>query len=109
MGSTLGTWGDALVRLADPYRQTVEGLWALGASAGIGTLLVGILLLLLSLEFLRTSKGALKTVGRIASMGSAAFLIAAIVYGDFLSGPAKAAYTLISARAGIVAPETAAL
>jgi len=109
MGSTFGTWGDALVKLADPYRQTVEGLWALGVGAGIGTLIVGLLLLLISLEFLRTSRGAIKTVGRLASIASAAFILAAVVYGDFLAGPAKAAYSLISERAGTVAPETAAL
>jgi hypothetical protein len=108
MGSILESWGDALVKLADPYLQTVEGLWGLAVGAQIGTLVVGSLLLLLSLEFLRTSKGALKSVARIASIGSAAFLVAAIVYGDFLAGPAKAAYSLVSERAGIVPPEAAA-
>jgi hypothetical protein len=108
MGSILESWGDALVKLVDPYRQTVEALWTLAVGAQIGTLIFGSLLLLLSLEFLRTSRGWVKFVGRTASIGSAAFLIAAIVYGDFLAGPAKAAYTLISERAGVVPPSAAA-
>ena len=96
------------MKLVDPYRQTVEGIWALAVGAGIGTLIVGILLLLLSLEFLRTSKGRVKSIGRLASIGSAAFIFAAVVYGDFLAAPAKAAYSLISERAGVVPPQAAA-
>ena len=34
--------------------------------------------------------------------------MAAVVYGDFLSGPAKAAYSLISERASAVPPQAAA-
>jgi hypothetical protein len=64
--------------------------------------------LLLSLEFLRASKGWMKIVGRAASIGSAAFLISAVLYGDFLAGPAKAAYSLISERAAAVPPNAGA-
>ena len=108
MGSILESWGDALVKLVDPYLQTLEALWALAVGAQIGTLIFGSVLLLLSLEFLRASKGWVKHIGRVASVGSAAFLIAAVVYGDFLAGPAKAAYSLISERAGAVPPNAAA-
>ncbi len=108
MGGILETWGDALVKLVDPYRQTLDGLWTLAVGAQIGTLIVGATLLLVSLELLRASKGWVKQVWRVASIGSAAFLIAAIVYGDFLAGPAKAAYSLIAERAGSVPPDAAA-
>lgn len=109
MWGILETWGDALLKLVDPYVQTVEALWALTVSAQIGTLVFGVALLLLSLELLRASKGWISYVWRLASAGSAAFLIAAIVYGDFLAQPAKEAYSLISERAGWVPPTTAAL
>ena len=108
MGSTLGTWGDALLKLVDPYRQTVEGLWMLAVGAEIGTLVVGSVLLLWSLELLRASKGWAKQFWRLMSIGSVAFVVAAVLYGDFLAGPAKTAYSLISERAGIVPPEAAA-
>ncbi|MBI1210344.1 MAG: hypothetical protein GC190_02680 [Alphaproteobacteria bacterium] len=102
------SWGGALVKLVDPYLQTFQGLWSLAVGAQIGTLVVGAVLLLFSLEFLRASKGWMKIVGRAASVGSAAFLVAAILYGDFLAGPARAAYTLISERAGAVPPDAGA-
>src|SRR5258706_12147728 len=108
MGSILESWGDALVKLVDPYLQTLQALWSLAVGAQIGTLVVGAVLLLLSLEFLRASKGWMKMIGRAASIGSAAFLIAAVIYGDFLEGPAKAAYSLISERAGAVPPNAGA-
>jgi len=108
MGSILESWGDALVKLVDPYLQTLDGLWSLAVGAQIGTLVFGVVLLLLSLEFLRASKGWMKMVGRAASIGSAAFLISAVLYGDFLAGPAKAAYSLISERAAAVPPNTGA-
>jgi hypothetical protein len=108
MGSILESWGGAIVGLLDPYIQTLEGIWSLAIGAQIGTLVVGALLLMLSLEFLRASKGWMKMVGRAASIGSAAFLIAAILYGDFLAAPAKAAYSLISERAASVPPDAGA-
>ena len=108
MGSILETWGGALVKLIDPYRQTLEALWTLAIGAQIGTLIVGATLLLICLEFLRASKGWGKLIWRVASVGSASFLMAAIVYGDFLARPAKDAYSLISERAGQVPPEAAA-
>lgn len=108
MGGILETWGDAVVKLIDPYRQTLEAIWTLAVASQIGTLIVGAALLLASLELLRASKGWTKHLFRVASIGSATFLIAAVVYGDFLAGPAKAAYSLISERAGRVPPEAAA-
>jgi hypothetical protein len=108
MGSILETWGDALIKLVDPYRETAEALWALAVGAQIGTLIVGATLLMVCLELLRASKGWVKHIWRLASIGSATFLVAAIVYGDFLAGPAKAAYSLIAERAGSVPPEAAA-
>ena len=108
MGSIVESWGDALLKLVDPYVQTLDGLWSLAFGAGAGTLIFGAILLLLSLEFLRSSKGWMKIVGRAASVGSAAFLIAAIIYGDFMAGPAKAAYSLISERASSVPPNAGA-
>ena len=108
MWGTVETWFDAFLKLFDPYRQTVEGLWSLAVSAQIGTLLFGSLLLLLSLELLRASKGWLSYVWRVASIGAAAFVVAAILYGNFLEGPARAAYSLIAERAGAVPPNAAA-
>jgi hypothetical protein len=108
MGSILESWGDALLKLVDPYLQTVDGLWSLAAGAQIGTLVFGAILLLLSLDFLRASKGWMKIAGRAASVGSAIFLVAAVLYGDFLAGPARAAYSLISERAGTVPPNAGA-
>ena len=102
------SWGGAILKLFDPYVQTLEALWSLAVGAQIGTLVVGAVLLLFSLEFLRASKGWVKMIGRLASIASAAFLIAAILYGDFLAGPAKAAYTMISERAGAVPPDSGA-
>jgi hypothetical protein len=102
------SWGGAIVELLNPYIQTLQGIWSLAIGAQIGTLVVGSLLLLFSLEFLRASKGWMKMVGRAASVGSAAFLIAAILYGDFLAAPAKAAYSLISERAATVPPNAGA-
>lgn len=102
------SWGGAIIKLFDPYTQTLEALWSLAAGAQIGTLVVGAVLLLFSLEFLRASKGWVKMIGRLASVASAAFLIAAILYGDFLAGPARAAYTLVSDRAGTVPPDAGA-
>jgi len=108
MGSIVESWGDALIKLVDPYIQTLDGIWSLAVAAQVGTLIFGAVLLLLSLEFLRSSKGWMKMIGRAASIGSAAFLVAAIIYGDFMAGPAKAAYSLISERAGAVPPHAGA-
>lgn len=102
------SWGAALVSLVDPYIQTLEGIWSLAVGAQVGTLIFGSVLLLLSLEFLRSSKGWMKMVGRAASLGSAVFLVAAIVYGDFMAGPARAAYSLVSERASAVPPHAGA-
>src|SRR5262249_15671395 len=108
MGSIAESWGDALLKLVDPYVQTVEGIWLLASGPAAATLIFVLVLFLLSVEFLRASKGWMKIVGRAASVGSAAFLIAAILYGDFLADPAKAAYSFISERADAVPPKTGA-
>src|SRR5262245_43781652 len=108
MSETIGSWFGALGNLFDPYLQTVLGLWSLAVGAQIGTLVVGIILLLLSLDLLRASKVWPSYFWRLCSLASASFLIAAIIYGDFLAGPVKAAYTLVAERAAVVPPQAAA-
>jgi hypothetical protein len=88
-----------LAKLTEPYWLTLEALGDMIVGAGAGTALVGAFLLVLSLDFQRSSKGVLVPVSRVIAAAATAFFIASFVYGDFLAAPAKAAYSAIVARA----------
>lgn len=93
---------DGLASLTAPYWLTLQALGAMLAEAGAGTALVGSFLLLLSLDFLRASKGIFVPIARVLSVGFTLFVLASFVYGDFLAAPAKAAYSAIVARSDVV-------
>ncbi len=105
----LESWIGALAKLTEPYWLTLQALGGMIASAGAGTAIFGMLLLLLSLDLLRSSKGALAYVSRAAAIGSTLFILASFVYGDFLAAPAKAVYSAIVARAPVVPSNAVAL
>lgn len=100
---------DWLAMLTEPYWLTLAALGGMLRDAGAGTALVGAFLLLLSLDFLRGSKGFLVPVSRGLAIGATVFLLASFVYGDFLAAPAKAAYTAIIARSMDVPPNVVVL
>lgn len=100
---------DGLASLTAPYWLTLQALGSMLAEAGAGTALVGGFLLLLSLDFLRASKGIFVPVARVLSIGFTLFVIASFVYGDFLAAPAKAAYSAIVARSETFPPNVVVL
>jgi hypothetical protein len=100
---------DGLASLTEPYWLTLQALGMMLSEAGAGTALVGGFLLLLSLDFLRASKGVFVPVARVLAIGFTAFVLASFVYGDFLAAPAKAAYSAIVARSEAVAPKVVVL
>jgi len=100
---------DGLASLTEPYWLTLQALGMMLSEAGAGTALVGGFLLLLSLDFLRASKGIFVPVARVLAIGFTAFVLASFVYGDFLAAPAKAAYSAIVARSEAVAPKVIVL
>jgi hypothetical protein len=100
---------DGLASLTAPYWLTLQALGAMISEAGAGTALVGGFLLLLSLDFLRASKGFLVPVARTLSVAFTLFVLASFVYGDFLAAPAKAAYSAIVARSDAVPPNVVVL
>ncbi|MBL8783058.1 MAG: hypothetical protein JNL06_19140 [Alphaproteobacteria bacterium] len=100
---------DGLADLTAPYWLTLQALAAMITEAGAGTALIGSFLLLLSLDFLRASKGLFVPVARVLSVGFTLFVVASFVYGDFLAAPAKAAYSAIVARSDTVAPNVVVL
>jgi hypothetical protein len=100
---------DGLAALTAPYWLTLQALGAMISEAGAGTALVGSFLLLLSLDFLRASKGLFVPVARALSVAFTLFVLASFVYGDFLAAPAKAAYSAIVARSDSVPPNVVVL
>jgi hypothetical protein len=100
---------DWLAMLTEPYWLTLAALGGMLRDAGAGTALVGGFLLLLSLDFLRGSKGIFVPVSRALAVGSTLFVLASFVYGDFLAAPAKAAYSAIVARSASVSPNVVVL
>lgn len=100
---------DGLALLTAPYWLTLQALGSMLAEAGAGTALVGSYLLLLSLDFLRASKGIFVPIARVLSVAFTLFVLASFVYGDFLAAPAKAAYTAIVARSDAVPPNVVVL
>lgn len=100
---------DGLALLTAPYWLTLQALGSMLAEAGAGTALVGSFLLLLSLDFLRASKGIFVPIARVLAVGFTVFVLASFVYGDFLAAPAKAAYSAIVARSDAVPPNVVVL
>lgn len=82
----------------EPMVNTVAALGDLIVTAGAGTALFAFVLTILSLEFLRESKGFFVPVARTAVVGALAFTAAFFFYGDFLLQPAKAAVARFSAE-----------
>ncbi|MCE9521299.1 MAG: hypothetical protein K8S25_02555 [Alphaproteobacteria bacterium] len=105
----IDTWFGALGELTAPFWLTLQALAGLVATAGAGTAILGILLLFTSLDLLSSSKGPLVPVWRVAAIASSLFLFASVVFGDFMAGPAKAAYSAIVARAPEVPSSAVAL
>jgi hypothetical protein len=106
----LESWIGALAMLTEPYWLTLQALGGMIVTAGAGTTIFGSLLLLLSLDLLRGSKGGpLVIVWRTAAVASAFFLLASVTIGDFMAAPAKAAYTAIVARSPAVPSGVVAL
>ena len=103
------SWFGALGNLTAPYWLTLEALAGMIAAAGAGTASLGTLLLLTSLDLLSSSKGPLVPVWRVAAVASTLFLLASVVFGDFMAGPAKAAYSAIVARSPAVPSGAVAL
>ena len=98
-----------LAKLTEPYWLTLEALGGMIAAAGAGTALVGAFLLVIALDYLRSSKGAFVPVSRVVAVAATAFFIASFVFGDFLAAPARAAYSAIVARAPVVPSHAVAL
>lgn len=88
----------ASIGFVGPLVNTVGALGDLVMAAGAGTALFAFVLVVLSLEFLRESKGFFVLVARAAVVGSLVFTGAYFVYGDFLLQPAKAAVARFSAE-----------
>jgi len=105
----LESWLGALAMLTEPFWLTLEALGGMIVAAGAGTAILGSFLLLLSLDFLRASKGLFIHVARTAAVASSFFIVASFVYGDFMAGPARAAYTAIVARSPAVPSSVVAL
>lgn len=103
------SWLGALAMLTEPFWLTLSVLGSMIATAGAGTVLVALFLLVLALDFQRASKGVFVPVSRAAVGGAALFLLASVAYGDFLAAPAKAAYSALIARAPSVPADTVAL
>jgi hypothetical protein len=100
---------DGLAMLTEPFWLTLHALGVVIGEAGAGTALFSGFLLLLSLDFLRSSKGLFVPVSRVVAVGATAFFLAAFVYGDFLAAPAKAVYSALVARAEPIAPDVVVL
>jgi hypothetical protein len=81
----------------DPMWNTLVALGDLTISAEAGTALFAFALVVLSLEFLRESKGFFVPLARLAVVGSLLFTAAYFVYGDFLALPAKGALARFTA------------
>jgi hypothetical protein len=81
----------------EPMVNTVSALGDLVVLAGAGTGLFAFGLTILSLEFLRESKGFFVPIARAAVVGSLAFVAAFLLYGDFLAQPAKTALSRLTA------------
>jgi hypothetical protein len=90
----------------DPMWQTLVALWDLTLTAEAGTALFAFALVILSLEFLRESKGFLVPLARVAVVGSLLFTGAYFVYGDFLALPAKGAFARFTAELPAAASNT---
>jgi hypothetical protein len=84
--------------LAAPFVNTLSALGDLVIAAEAGTALIAFVLVILSLEFLRESKGFLVVVARVSVVAALAFTAAFCLYGDFLLQPAKAAVARFSAE-----------
>lgn len=82
----------------EPMVNTISALGDLVMAANAGTALFAFVLVILSLEFLRESKGFFVPIARAAVVGSLAFSGAYLIYGDFLLQPAKAAVARFSAE-----------
>jgi hypothetical protein len=87
-----------LAMLTEPYWLTIEALGGMIAAAGAGTALVAAFVLIVALDFLRSSKGAFVPVSRVVAVAATVFFVSSLVFGDFLAAPAKAAYSAIVAR-----------
>lgn len=105
----LESWLGALAALTEPYWLTLQALGGMIATAGAGTALVGLFLLFMALDFLRASKGVFVPVSRVVAVAATLFAIASFVYGDFLAGPAKAAYSAIVSRSPVVSSNAVVL
>lgn len=81
----------------EPMINTVSALGDLVALSGAGTAIFAFVLVILSLEFLRESKGIFVPLARTAVVGSLVFAVGFLIYGDFLANPAKAAYLRLTA------------
>lgn len=82
----------------EPMVNTVAALGELVLASGAGTALFAFILTILSLEFLRESKGFFVPIARAAVVGALAFSAAFFLYGDFLLQPAKAAVARFTAE-----------
>lgn len=105
----LESWIDALAMLTEPFWLTLKALGDMIVAAGAGTTLVALFLLVLSLDFLRRSDGVLVPISRIAAGVAALFLLSSLVFGDFMAAPARAAFSVLIARAPSVPSNTVAL
>jgi len=100
---------DWLALLTEPFWLTLYALAEVIGQAGAGTALFAAFLLVVSLDFLRSSKDALIPVARALSIASSLFFVASFVYGDFLAAPAKAAFSAVVARSEVLPPKVVAL
>jgi hypothetical protein len=85
------------VGVLEPIVGTLAALGDLTVAAGAGTGLFAFVLVILSLEFLRESKGFFVPVARAAVVGALIFSAGFLLYGDFMSQPAKAAFARFTA------------
>lgn len=85
-----------------PLIGTITALGDIVQVAGAGTGLFAFALVILTLEFLRESKGFMTPLARLLVIGALTFSAAAQRYGDFLAEPAKAALAMMRAEAAPV-------
>lgn len=81
-----------------PLIGTIVALGETIQLAEAGTGLFAFALVILSLEYLRESKGNLALVARALVVGALAFSAATLHYGDFMAQPAKAAFARFHAE-----------
>lgn len=78
-------------------RQAVEALISLAFNSHAATAFIACLVLVLTLESIRSKRGPEVNFFRILALGAVGLLVASYVYGDILAAPAQDAWSDFSA------------